>query len=1065
MIRRSIWGGLFVQLLALTLAFMPARDSRAAQWAMYQHDAQHTGKSLATGPIVPIVKWSLQHQNLGYGPPSSFTAGTAIGNDGSIYAAGNDGRAYALRPDGTVKFTFDNVGVCCSAPVIGPDGTIYFSGNQLYALNPDFTLKWVYAAGGTCCGSMIVGPDGTIYVANGALHAVNPMNGAAKWVFRAADGKEVPAAPALSPDGSTVYVATTQTLYALNVATPPPPMSPPYPAGVSVRWQYAIGNIAETAPLVATNGTIYIPSTSSVLALDPYGMLIRQIPIPNGMPINAIPVYKQVSAMAFDSGSQGPMPGSQGETLVCTVYAYSWSNTNPVWAASGELYAIDPNALNPASAVRWSRTIAGGYDETTFGMPQSKPIIDGHGTIYLATAVYSTPMTEVGVHLYAFSAAGSQLFDYSVATTRPSDPRLPSMDNNGVIYLLADGAVKAFAPLAIADSTPPTTAANVSGTAGNNGWYTSNIQITLSATDNPGGSGVARTEYSYDGITWGPFTSPVTVYTEGNTMFYYRSTDNAGNMEQPVKSLNVRIDKSAPHTSLQIINGTKGDNDWYVTQVDVTLTSSDNVSGVAKIQYSLDAINWHDYYGYTIGWNGDGIQSLYYRAVDAAGNVETARALTIPFDSRKPVSTVSLSGTLGNNNWYKGSVTATINASDYLPGSGLARIEYSLDGTAWSTYTVPVVFDADGTYALTYRTVDKAGNVEATKSSTFKIDTTPPAVTPSADITIEATGAQSDVSIGTATATDNAGVVSLTNNAPATFPIGTTVVIWTAKDAAGNDGTATQRVTVKDTIAPVITGSAKPFPNGNGWNNTDVKVQFSATDSGSGVNTVTPDVILSSEGLSLQTTGTAADKSANSATMAVKVNIDKTAPVISITGIQDGATYLLGSVPTAGYTASDNLSGIASQNASMVGPSAIDVGKFTYTIAAADKAGNVATKSVSYSVVYSFGGFLAPVSLGKPFKSGSTVPVKFRLANTGGVGIASATATISLQKFSGDTPVEDSIEVLFAGGANTGNLFRYDPADNQYIFNLDTKGLPAGTWQIIVALNDQTVKTVFITIK
>ncbi len=44
-----------------------------------------------------------------------------------------------------------------------------------------------------------------------------------------------------------------------------------------------------------------------------------------------------------------------------------------------------------------------------------------------------------------------------------------------------------------------------------------------------------------------------------------------------------------------------------------------------------------------------------------------------------------------------------------------------------------------------------------------------------------------------------------TNNAPAIFPIGTTVVTWSVTDAAGNIGTCTQTVTVKDNELPIIT--------------------------------------------------------------------------------------------------------------------------------------------------------------------------------------------------------------------------------------------------------------------
>lgn len=48
--------------------------------------------------------------------------------------------------------------------------------------------------------------------------------------------------------------------------------------------------------------------------------------------------------------------------------------------------------------------------------------------------------------------------------------------------------------------------------------------------------------------------------------------------------------------------------------------------------------------------------------------------------------------------------------------------------------------------------------------------------------------------IGSATATDNCGVVSLVNDAPALFSLGPTTVTWKAKDAAGNEVAATQKI-------------------------------------------------------------------------------------------------------------------------------------------------------------------------------------------------------------------------------------------------------------------------------
>lgn len=138
--------------------------------------------------------------------------------------------------------------------------------------------------------------------------------------------------------------------------------------------------------------------------------------------------------------------------------------------------------------------------------------------------------------------------------------------------------------------------------------------------------------------------------------------------------------------------------------------------------------------------------------VEVKENVVTEKSLdTIP-----PITTISLSGTQGNNNWYTSDVVATLAATDNENGSGVEKIEYSLDnGTTWNVYTEPFIFSQEGVKTLQYRSIDKKGNIEETKSETIKLDKTAPEVSFSFDpetkqLLITGSDESSSVSVATA---------------------------------------------------------------------------------------------------------------------------------------------------------------------------------------------------------------------------------------------------------------------------------------------------------------------------
>jgi hypothetical protein len=121
---------------------------------------------------------------------------------------------------------------------------------------------------------------------------------------------------------------------------------------------------------------------------------------------------------------------------------------------------------------------------------------------------------------------------------------------------------------------------------------------------------------------------------------------------------------------------------------------------------------------------------------------------------------------------------------------------------------------------------------------------------------------------------------------------------------------------------------------------------------------------------------------------------------------------------------------------------------------------NVCTQSdtcqagVCQGANFSWSGVLQPVNGdgSSIFKLGQTVPIKFRLTGAC-AGTPNVVAKIFLTKISNQV-VGSEMEATSTSAADTGKTFRYDAAANQYIYNLATKALSAGTWQLRLDLGD-----------
>ena len=576
-----------------------------------------------------------------------------------------------------------------------------------------------------------------------------------------------------------------------------------------------------------------------------------------------------VSARAFDNAGNSTVTAAQTvkvDTTAPTVSASVTSGTQ-----SGGWYVT-------------AATITANASDATSGIAQVENRVDGGVWSAGSSATVSTD----GVHTVDFRATDRA----GLQSTTPTSVKI--------------------------DKTAPSVTITPSGTAGSNGWYTSAASLAISALDPL--SGVASIEYTLDSGNWTPAGS--LTLNEGDHTVQARSTDKAGNVS-PVTTRNIKVDTTPPSLASSI-SGTSGNGGWYVSDLTVTSNATDAISGIALVENRVDGGDWS--VGSSATLSSDGLHSIDFRATDFAGLQSTTSA-SVKVDKAAPSIALTPSGTLGGSGWYTNFTSVAISALD--PLSGVASIEYSLDGGNWVSGSSLAL--GDGIHTVQARAADKAGNLSPATTTNIKIDTTTPSL---ASVISGASGSNgwyvSDTTV-TPSASDAASGIALVEtrlDGGAWSPGGSVTlsvdgihtIDFRATDRAGL--VSTTSITVKvDKTNPSITFVPTGTSGRANWYTSDVSLAINTQDTLSGIastqyrldggNWTTGSSLTLSDGEhTIEALST--DKAGNHTTSSMTIQVDTASPIAELSiSATAGHMYWYVSEAVISADSSDATSGVA----------------------------------------------------------------------------------------------------------------------------------------------------------
>ena len=381
----------------------------------------------------------------------------------------------------------------------------------------------------------------------------------------------------------------------------------------------------------------------------------------------------------------------------------------------------------------------------------------------------------------------------------------------------------------------------------------------------------------YTAATGGSVVATTTALVNGT---HYYASQTTSNCESTT-----RFDVTVTINTAPIVSTTDitTNNALNICTASVTMGSNITATGtpVPTITYSLTngGASLANPYSFSVGTT-----TVFAKATNSCGSDTKSFTVTVK-DNVNPTITAPAA------------VATTTNSGCTATGVALGTpITGDNCGVKSVTNNAPTAFPI-GTTTVTWTVTDGSGNTATATQTVIVTDNVAPTITAPAATTGTTNVActSTNVTLGSPTVADNCTATAsliVTNNAPTAFPIGTTTVTWTVKDATGNTATATQTVIVTDNVKPTLATLAAISVTSDAGVCTYASSQLTKPTAADNCSVASVVATPASLVLGLNTvTWTVTDGSGNTATSTQTVNVNSIKTTTTVTVSPNSSQY------------------------------------------------------------------------------------------------------------------------------------------------------------------------------